>query len=94
MSTVSIKEAKNRFSELARRAEKGETVTVTRNGTPVCEITAPKRKKAGVDWDAGERYLRERGADRVVSWMSPDFNDPLPEDFLLRPLPLSEPKSK
>ena len=86
MSTVSIKEAKNRFSELARRAEKGETVTVTRNGMPVCEITALKKKKGGIDWEAGEAFLRARGVDRLVNWVSPDFDEPLPEDFLLKPL--------
>ena len=32
MTTVSIKDAKNRLTELARLVEKGETVVVTRNG--------------------------------------------------------------
>jgi antitoxin (DNA-binding transcriptional repressor) of toxin-antitoxin stability system len=87
MTTVSIKEAKNRLSELARLAEKGETVTITRNGTPVCEITAPKKKKGGIDWEAGERYKREHGIKNFFSYVAPDFDEPLPEDFLLKPLP-------
>lgn len=32
MTTVSIRDAKNRLTELARQVEKGETITVTRNG--------------------------------------------------------------
>ncbi|MBI3676662.1 MAG: type II toxin-antitoxin system Phd/YefM family antitoxin [Proteobacteria bacterium] len=87
MTTVSIKDAKNRLTELARKAEKGETITVTRNGQPVFDIVPHKKKKGGTDWEAGEKYLRERGVDRLVSWISPDFDDPLPEDFLLKPLP-------
>lgn len=89
MTTVSIKDAKNRFSELGRRAEKGETIVVTRNGAPAFDLVPHKKKKrkAGIDWEAGEKYLRERGVDRLVSWIAPDFDDPLPEDFLITPEP-------
>lgn len=85
MTTVSIKDAKNRLTELARRVERGEIVTITRNGAPVADMV-PHKEKGGIDWQAGEAYLREHGADRLVSSVSPDFDDPLPEDFLLRPL--------
>jgi prevent-host-death family protein len=44
MTTVSIKDGKNRFTELVREAERGKTITVTRNGDPVCEMV-PLRKK-------------------------------------------------
>ena len=81
MTTVNIKDAKNRLSELGRKAEAGETITVTRNGKPAFDIV-PHKKKGGIDWEAGERYLRERGVDRFVSWVSPDFDDPLPDDVL------------
>jgi prevent-host-death family protein len=87
MTTVSIKDAKNHFPRPIRAAENGETITVTRNGTPVTEITAVKKQNTGIDWDAGEAFLRKHGADRLVSWISPDFDDPLPEDFLIAPLP-------
>jgi prevent-host-death family protein len=86
MDTVSIKQAKNEFTQLARKAEAGETITVTRNGQPVCDIV-PHKKKGGIDWKAGERFLRERGIDKLFSYVAPDFDDPLPEDFLLKPLP-------
>ncbi|HEV2561977.1 MAG TPA: type II toxin-antitoxin system prevent-host-death family antitoxin [Rhizomicrobium sp.] len=87
MTTVSIKDAKNRLTELAREAESGKTITVTRNGTPIFEIVPYKKKKFGIDWEAGERFLKERGITDPFPYVAPDFDDPLPEDFLLRPLP-------
>jgi prevent-host-death family protein len=86
MDTVSIKQAKNEFTQLARKAEAGETITVTRNGQPVCDIV-PHKKKGGINWEAGERFLRERGITDPFPYVAPDFDDPLPEDFLLKPLP-------
>jgi antitoxin (DNA-binding transcriptional repressor) of toxin-antitoxin stability system len=87
MKTVSIKNGKDHFPELVRKAESGETITNTRNGTPVAEMTAVKKKRYAIDWDAGERYLREHGIKRKKGWIAPDFDDPLPEDFLITPLP-------
>lgn len=86
MKTVSIKEANSRLSQLVRAAEKGETITLTRNGTPVAEIKSVK-KKGGTNWEAGEAFLKKLGVERIASWISPDFDDPLPEDFLITPLP-------
>jgi prevent-host-death family protein len=86
MTTVSIKDAKNRLTELARLVEQGETVTVTRNGKPVLDLV-PHKRKGGLDLEAGQRFLRERGVDTLFSYVAEDFDDPLPEDFLLRPLP-------
>jgi len=87
MTTVSIKDAKNRLSELTREAESGKTITFTRNGEPVAVLGPYKEKKGGIDWEAGERFLKERGITRIFSYVAPDFDDPLPEDFLLKPLP-------
>jgi prevent-host-death family protein len=86
MTTVSIKDAKNRLTELARLVEKGETVVVTRNGKPVFDLV-PHRRKGGVNLEAGREYLRKRGVEKFFSYVAEDFDDPLPEDFLLRPLP-------
>jgi prevent-host-death family protein len=87
MTIVSMKEAKNRLTELARKVEQGETVTITRNGTPVADLVPHKKKKGGIDWEAGKRFLRERGISDPFPYVAPDFDEPLPEDFLLRPLP-------
>jgi prevent-host-death family protein len=42
--TVSVAEARARFSELLDAAEAGETVVITRRGEPVAELTAPTRR--------------------------------------------------
>ena len=94
MVKVSIKEAKDRLSELVRLAEEGETVVITRNGEPVADLNEHKKAAGGIDWEAGERYLKSLGVDKLVEWVAPDFDDPLPEDFLITPLPadFDEPK--
>jgi prevent-host-death family protein len=86
MTTVSIKDAKNRLTELARLVEAGETVTVTRNGQPILDLV-PHKPKTGLNWDALEAYKKKHGIDSIFGYVAPDFDDPLPEDFLLQPLP-------
>jgi len=85
MTIVNIKDAKNRLSELGRKAEAGETITVTRNGKPAFDLV-PHKKKGGTDWEAGYRYMRENGID-FSGELPPDWDDSLPEDFLITPLP-------
>jgi len=86
MTTISIRDAKNRLTEIARRVEKGETIVVTRNGRPIMELT-PHRRRGGLDFEAGREYLRARGITNPVPFIAEDFDEPLPEDFLLRPAP-------
>ena len=81
---VSMREARNRLPELARLAETGETATVTRNGTPVADLV-PHNRKGGVDFKAGRRWLREQGYEPKDIVIADDFEDPLPEDFLITP---------
>lgn len=85
MTTVSIREAKNRLTELARRVEQGETVVITRNGRPVLDLV-PHRPRRGLDLSAGERFRAQHGISQLVPDIPADFDDPLPEDILLRPL--------
>ena len=87
MTTVSIKQAKDQLTALARRVEQGETVVVTRNGKPVFDLVPHREKKGGLDIEAGHEYLRKRGIVQREPYIAPDFDDPLPEDFLLKPLP-------
>lgn len=89
MTTISIREAKNRLTELARRVESGETVVVTRNGKPILDLV-PHRPRRGLDFEALKRFKAEHGIDRFVAEIPPDFDDPLPEDILIRPLPPQE----
>jgi prevent-host-death family protein len=48
---IGIHEAKNRFAELVRIAEKGGTVVIMRHGHAVAELRPldPKRRRAEVD---------------------------------------------
>jgi len=86
MKTVSIREAKNRLTELAREVERGETILVTRNGSPVLELT-PHRPRKGLRLGAIDEFKRKHGVEEIVAFIADGFDDPLPEDFLLRPLP-------
>ena len=86
MKTVSIRDAKNRLTELAREVEAGETIVVTRNGRPVFDLV-PHRKQRGLNLAAGAAYLRSKGIKDPVPFIADGFDAPLPEEFLLRALP-------
>ena len=71
MVTVSVRELRQRASELMRRVENGETIQITNRGRPVA-VLAPlrddplERRRASRDLQAGE------GADLA------DLPEPLP----------------
>lgn len=81
-----LNKPKTGFSDLARRAEAGETIVVTRHGKPVADIV-PHKRKSGLDEQGGRRVLDSLGITDPFPYVADDFDDPLPEDFLLRPLP-------
>lgn len=82
---VPIKEAKSRLSELVRCMEGGERVIITRRGEPVFEMVAPRR--GGIDFEALDRWKEQRGLPQhIVGPIPKDFDDPLPEDFLITPI--------
>jgi antitoxin (DNA-binding transcriptional repressor) of toxin-antitoxin stability system len=86
MKTVSIREAKNRLTELAREVERGETIVVTRNGSPVFEMP-PHRPRTGLRPEAIDEFKRKHKIKAIAPFIADDFDEPLAEDFLLRPLP-------
>jgi prevent-host-death family protein len=89
MAVVSVLDAENQFAELARRVEGGETVTVTRDGEPILDLVPRKPHKPGkgINWEALAAYKKKHGIDKFFPFIPDDFDDPLPEDFLLQPLP-------
>jgi prevent-host-death family protein len=89
MTTISIRDAKNRLTELARLVEGGETIVVTRHGKPVLDLV-PHRPRMGLRLEAIEAFKEKHGVATVVPFIAEDFDSPLPEDFLLRPLPRDE----
>jgi prevent-host-death family protein len=80
---ISVKEAKNQLTELLRKVEAGDQVTITRNGVPVVDLVKHTPARKGLNWAAFFEYKRKHGIGKVVEWISPDFDDPLPEDFLI-----------
>jgi prevent-host-death family protein len=86
MTIVSIREAKNRLTELARQVENGETIVVTRNGRPVFDLV-PHQPRKGLRWEAIDAFKAKHGITTIAPFVADDFDDPLPDDFLLRPLP-------
>lgn len=67
---VNMHEAKTHLSELVEAAERGESITIARNGKPAVKLV-PTTKKA-----------RARGGlFRGKVHVSEDFNEPLPREF-------------
>jgi prevent-host-death family protein len=86
MTTVSIRDAKNRLTELARQVERGETIVVTRNGRPVFDLV-PHQTRQGLRLEAIDAFKERHGITSIVPFVAEDFDDPLPQDSLLSPLP-------
>jgi prevent-host-death family protein len=86
MGTVSIRDAKNRLTELARKVERGETVVVTRNGRPVFDMV-PHQARRGLRLESLAEFKKRSGIARIVTSIPDDFDAPLPEDVLLQSLP-------
>ena len=79
---VPIKQFKNRVSEYGRLAAEGERVIVTNRGKPQFELGAVKPEKSGPNYEALRKWREEKGYTGMGGWVSPDFDDPLPEDVL------------
>ncbi|MBE7203298.1 MAG: prevent-host-death protein [Parafilimonas terrae] len=86
MTTIALEEAATSLAELAARVEGGETIVVTRDGRPVLDLV-PHRRMGGLNLEASEAFLRAHGIVRGSGFIADDFDDPLPEDFLIRPCP-------
>ncbi len=87
MDSVALDTADLDLADLVARVEKGERIVLTREGVAVADLV-PRPKPAGrIDLAAGAAYLRAKGIDNPFPFIAEDFDAPLPEDFLLRPLP-------
>ena len=84
MTTIRLEEIRRDLSHYLSKVEEGETLVITRNGQPIAEIrpavtpmeaegTAPKPRK---------KQLRPYGLAKGEFVESPDFDDPLPEEFM------------
>jgi prevent-host-death family protein len=73
---MSVRKARAQFAHALAAAERGERVTITKNGRPVAElgppaVIAPKKK---LDWAEMDRVQKELGI--------PDPEVPLDEEWL------------
>lgn len=57
MANYGVAEAKNKFTHLLDRVEKGESITITRHGKPVAELKAAPGGPLRIP---GKRTLEER----------------------------------
>jgi len=73
MRTVNIFEAKTQLSKLVTTVEGGEDVIIARAGKPVARLTQLKPEKKPIIY----------GLMKGKIWVADDFDDPLPEDFLI-----------
>lgn len=69
--TVNIHEAKTHLSRLLAEVENGGEVTIARAGRPVARLVP-----------AGPPPKRELGLERGQIWISADFDEPLPDEWL------------
>jgi prevent-host-death family protein len=70
---ISIVEAKNRLTQLIRAVEQGESIVITRNGTPVAQIAPPPPKRRPVRFDGMKDRIR----------LSPGWDDAIDLDRFL-----------
>jgi prevent-host-death family protein len=75
---MSVREARAGFAAAIAAAERGERVTITKNGKPVAELgppTAPDPKKTW-DWDELDRIQEELGIPKPTPGWEEWFDSP------------------
>ena len=71
MKTVNIHEAKTHLSRLLAEVENGQEVTIARAGRPIARLVR-----------ADPPPKRVLGLERGKIWIAPDFDAPMPDDWL------------
>ena len=66
---MSVREGKAQFSAIIAAAERGETVTITKHGKVVAQVSPPRKVKNRINLDAGEVYL-SRSTSIPKVWIS------------------------
>ncbi|MGK6354762.1 type II toxin-antitoxin system Phd/YefM family antitoxin [Sphingomonas sp. DT-207] len=72
---MSVREARANFAAALEAAEKGERITITKNGEPIAELGPPPPKKKGFDFERAARVRKELGLDKL------DIDDLWPTEF-------------
>lgn len=87
MATYGVAEAKNKFTHLLDRVEKGESITITRHGKPVAELKAPAHRGQVMDLDKRRAVLRE-----LADWRERQPPAPMSAVELVRQMRDGEPE--
>ncbi len=69
---VNIHEAKTNLSKLLARVKRGQEVIIARSGNPIAKLVPIEEKVS----------QRLPGTAKGMVFLSPDFNEPLPEKVL------------
>lgn len=83
---MSVREARANFASALDAAERGEHVTITKNGKAVAELGPPRAEEGPKEgfWERNERIRKELGLDKIKNelgfklddeWLE-EFNDP------------------
>ena len=80
---MSVREARANFAHALDAAERGERVSITRNGKTIAELGPPNvselpKTLGGLDWERMARVRKELGLDKVKleeGWQD-RFDDP------------------
>ena len=86
MRSVTMKQARDQLPALTRLAQAGSSVVITRRGEPVANLVPHAPTRGGVNFAVFENLAKEKGLASLVISQADDFDDPLPEDFLLTPM--------
>ncbi len=68
---INLYDAKTHLSQLVERAARGEEIIIAKNGTPLVQLVAIAPTKA----------KRQPAGALNVTFLSPDFDAPLPPDI-------------
>jgi prevent-host-death family protein len=77
-NTINIYEAKTHLSALVEKAAQGEEIVIAKAGKPMAKLV-PLEQKALPPRKFGQNLLG-------VTYIAPDFNAPLPDDFFDGPI--------
>ncbi|MEI9850460.1 MAG: type II toxin-antitoxin system prevent-host-death family antitoxin [Sphingomonas sp.] len=80
---MSVRETRANFAAALEAAERGERVTITKNGKPVAELGPPPAAEEPAEgfWERNARVRKEMGFDKPPArplddeWLE-EFNDP------------------
>jgi len=79
MATISVRQLRNDVSDVLRRAEAGEELTVTVNGRPTARVVPLSARPSSIPWELLAHALDRGAADSALAEqlkeMLPDTTD-------------------